>query len=174
MFRIPRPALLFPVAALALGVTDVSAGESDAARRCAAIAGNAERLACYDAVFGPPAAERPDATVQATSQVAEAAEPDGAALRDFGLSEADKRRESAKREGTGQPESITATVQSIGRRPTGEQVVTTTDGQVWVEVEAYSRARPQPGETVVIRKAALGSFTLVTSKGIGTKVRRVK
>jgi hypothetical protein len=71
-------------------------------------------------------------------------------------------------------DSIIVTIKSIGRRATGEQVFQTADDQTWVEVEPTSRVRVEPGETVTIRKAALGSYLLVTSGRVGTKVRRVK
>ncbi len=147
------------------------AADTESAPRCAEIETDTQRLACYDQLFGAPAR-----TKQAESAVTAPATASALAAlgendrRDFGLSEADKRRNVNLPTA---PDSISVTIQSVSRRPTGEQIFKTEDGQVWVEVEPSSQLRVQPGETVTIRKAALGSYVLVTSKRAGAKVRRL-
>jgi hypothetical protein len=156
------------VASIALPSPGARAADTESARRCAEIENDVDRLACYDRLFVPPGS----ATYAQSSSTAPAT--DGArspvgddAHREFGLSEAQKPAKSTA------ADSITVTIQSIDRRPTGEQVFRTTEGQVWVELEPSSRVRVEPGATVTIRKAALGSYTLVTSTKVGAKVRRV-
>jgi Protein of unknown function (DUF3121). len=151
------------------------AADLQPAQQCADIAVDIDRLACYDRRFPPSARSSPAPATTSPSRAADPATHEAAAAvgadarRDFGLSEADKRRHQ------GLPtdaDSISVTIQSISRRLTGEQVFETTEGQVWVEIEATSHVRLKPGETVTIRRAALGSYVLVTSKRAGTKVRR--
>ena len=72
------------------------------------------------------------------------------------------------------PESITGTVAAVGRRPAGELTVTLENGQVWTQVMVDQRARVAVGDTVTIKKAALGSHLLVTQGRYATRVRRVK
>ncbi len=72
------------------------------------------------------------------------------------------------------PESITGTVAAVGRRPDGELSVTLENGQVWTQVTVDQRARVTAGDTVTIKKAALGSHLLVTQGRYATRVRRVK
>jgi hypothetical protein len=166
MFRTVGIFLL--VASITLSGPGARAADIESARRCAEIQNDADRLACYDRIFvlrGPATHAESSATVQATGRASSTVGDD--AHRDFGLSEAQKPSTSIA------ADSITVTIQSVGRRPTGEQVFKTTDGQVWVQLEPSSRVRVEPGETVTIRKAALGSYTLVTSTKVGAKVRRV-
>jgi len=93
---------------------------------------------------------------------------------DFGLTDAAKRARDPEYAKAQMPESITEKVASVGHRPTGELVVTLANGQVWVQIESGSRAQVGAGQTVTIKKASLGSYLLVTPKGIATRVRRIK
>jgi hypothetical protein len=147
------------------------AQDAQPAQRCAEIESDARRLACYDGIFGPPArtapAELPSTLPLTDSASTGLVERD---FRDFGLSEADKRRNTNL---PAAPDSISLTIESVGRWPTGEQIFRTREGQVWVEAEPYSRVRVGPGDPVTIRKGAIGSYVLVTSSRAGTKVRRL-
>jgi len=148
---------------------------------CTGIANDAERLACYDQAFGRgvPAssagAGAPAATADAATAGAVAAvDPAEKARREFGLSEEGKRALDENKSGPVEPESLTAKVKGVSRRPTGEQVFVLENGQVWVETSTYTAARAQPGDEVTVRKGALGSYLLVTPKRVATHVRRVK
>jgi hypothetical protein len=142
--------------------------DTDPARGCAEIANDTHRLACYDRLFVPTTSSEPaKSSSTAPAAATESTVVGSDALRDFGLSEAQRPAKTTA------ADSITVTIQSIDRRPTGEQVFKTTEGQVWVELEPSSRVRVQPGQTVTIRKAALGSYMLVTPTKVGAKVRRV-
>ncbi len=147
------------------------------------------RLACYDSIFGRPAAAAPlgapSAAAPATGAVAGtvaaapvAATPAAAAAAnpetDFGLTEAAKRAREPEESGERLPESISGTVARVARQPAGELVVTLENGQVWTQLQVDPRARVAVGDTVVIKKAALGSHLLVTASRYATRVRRVK
>jgi hypothetical protein len=153
-----------------------AAAADDVSHACASIADDAARLACYDRAFGRPAGKSPQtegtaAPALATAAAAPSPEKD---RREFGLSKADTHTLEAKAAAAREPESIAATVASVRRRGTGEQVFVLDDGQVWMEVEAYATTRVRAGDAVTIRKAALGSYMLVTPKKVATHVRRLK
>lgn len=172
--------------AIAAGVPAASA----ATHPCAAVADDAQRLACYDAAFERPSppvavtaskAESPSPARAATP--AQAALPTQAALPaqaaptatadDFGLTEHAKRSldpDPEKRK----PASLTAGVTAVTRGRDTRFVLTLDNGQVWRQIETLSQARVSVGDTVTIREASLGSFLLVTSNRIATRVRRVR
>jgi hypothetical protein len=117
---------------------------------CSAIASDPERLACYDRAFGK--SPQP---------------PDGAAsARDFGASDPDSAAKKVN--------SITAIITKVERRRDGLFVVTLDNGQVWSQAELDSRAEVRAGDSVSVRRGALGSYLLSTSAGIGTRVKRLR
>ncbi len=137
--------------------------QSEPAHPCAVVASARDRLACYDAAF-PPRAES-----------AQIAAPDAAPAATFGFTDAQTRERVEKQsDAASQPDSISMAVREVRRRSTGEFIATLENAQVWVQTETNSRARVEPGDTVTIRKAALGSYLLVTEGGIGTRVRRAQ
>ena len=93
---------------------------------------------------------------------------------EFGLSEAAKRARDPEKAKEIMPEQISAKVTKVGNRPTGELVVTLESGQVWVQIETVSKAMVKAGDTVTIKKAALGSYMLVAPNRVATRVRRVR
>ena len=165
------PWVLLP---LAFAVFAAQAAGGDAPQRCAGIGDDRSRLACYDAIFRKPAA------AATSTAVAEAAAPSAASSTaaspetDFGLTEAAKQARDPEKAKNEMPESITGTVAAVGRRPDGELTVTLENGQVWTQVTVDQRARVAAGDTVTIKKAALGSHLLVTQGRYATRVRRVK
>jgi hypothetical protein len=176
---------------------------ADAAPPCAAIPNDGERLSCYDTAFGrpagpgvPPAPETapvsaaPTATTVAAgsatsvaaagSQVTPAvsagtsvapAEPE----RDFGLTEAQKQQRAAEKAPLPPREaaSIESSVTMVSNRRTGEFVYTLANGQVWVQSEANQNGYLRDGAGVTIKRAALGSYKLVSGP-VSTRVRRVQ
>lgn len=169
------------------------ASEVAATPACASIDDDTGRLACYDSIYprvGSPAQRTVAATAGAPAASAPAASGVGVGgavssgggkisspadpADEFGLSPAAiiARKDPAT---TPPPvTSITGSIAKVSNRPTGEWVVTLDDGQVWAQIDASSRARLVVGESVTIRKASLGSYLLVTSGGIATRVRRVR
>lgn len=157
---------------------------ADEPQRCATMADDRARLACYDSIFGKPAASTPVATPSAAAPQAgavagaAAAAPAAAAAvdpeADFGLTEAAKKARMPEETREQIPESISGKVTEVARQPAGELVVTLDNGQVWTQVQIDARARVAVGDTVTIKKAALGSHMLVTASRYATRVRRVK
>jgi hypothetical protein len=178
-------------------VTGVAAAAGDP-KSCASINDDAARLACYDAAVGrsprpstaapaaapaavakpvqrPATATAPVAPAPAQAPAAAAAESAKDPVAEFGLSDTAKAaRDPAKAaEAAAAPQSVTAKVISVRWRKYGEFVVTLDNGQVWEQTEPMPSAIVKVGDTVTIKKALFGSFTLVTAGRIGTKVRRL-
>jgi hypothetical protein len=159
---------------LAFAVLAAQAADGDAPQRCAGIGDDRSRLACYDAIFRKPAASAASMTAPAAAAGTVATSAAASPETDFGLTEAAKRALDPQKAQQEILESITGTVASVGRRPTGELIVTLENGQVWTQVTVDQRARVAAGDTVTIKKAALGSHLLETQGRYATRVRRVR
>jgi hypothetical protein len=156
------PPLLVPVLTLFAAASGALA--ADPARHpCANEADPATRLACYDRAFGAPA-EVPAAKPAAP---APAAKPE-----DFGYT--DKQRARNASGDSAATTSITAVATKIEKLRNGYLAVHLDNGQVWTQTELKSNALIAVGDSISIRRAALGSYLLTTKAGIGTKVRRVR
>ncbi len=115
---------------------------------CATIEDDFTRLACFDRAF-PRAADATEA---------------------FGLS-ASQRAQST---GEVAPARIAARVQSVTRTRVGQMVVTLDNGQIWQQGNGEPDVRLDVGDTVTIKKAALGSYILSTPAGRSFRVRRLE
>jgi hypothetical protein len=155
---------------LAAGSFAANAGSDEAARQCTGVSDDRARLACYDGIFSKPATAGRDSPPAVPAPAAAASSPQD----DFGLSDTAKRARDPEKAKELMPQSIAEKVASVGRRPTGELVVTLDNGQVWAQIEPNTMARLSAGDTVTIRKAALGSYLLVTPNKLAVRVRRVK
>jgi hypothetical protein len=124
---------------------------------CASVRDDTERLTCYDRAFGKP--------VEPVAAVPKA---------QFGFTEREVARNTGQSAGSATPSSVTATITSLDRRRDGKFVVTLDNTQVWSQSEFNSQADVDIGDTITVRRGALGSYLLVTKAGIGTRVRRVK
>jgi len=159
---------------------------------CVAVSDDAARLACYDRAYGRKAASKATATAApaasataapaaATAAAATAAHATPAAatpkdpVAEFGLTEAAKQaKDPAKAaEAAKAPTSVTAKVISLRFKKYGEFVVTLDNAQVWEQNEPMPSAIVRVGDTVTVKKAVLGSYTLVTAGRVATKVHRV-
>jgi len=182
--RASRMALGFLLAAALLGGASPAVLAAGDPRSCVTIADDAARLACYDRAMGHTAAPKPApvtpvAPAAAAAATSAAAAPAAPVKKDpvgeFGLSEEAKQaKDPAKAaEAAAAPDSITGRVMSVRWRKYGEFVVTLDNAQVWAQIEPMPSAVVRVGDTVTIKKALFGSYTLVTAGRIGTKVRRI-
>jgi FtsP/CotA-like multicopper oxidase with cupredoxin domain len=182
-------------ACLVAGVCALSARASSGSdgASCVAVSDDAARLACYDRAYGRNAASKSAAAAGAAaagtaaapkspavaSPTAVHAAPAAATPKDpvteFGLTEAAKQaKDPAKAaEAAKAPTSMTAKVISLRFKKYGEFVVTLDNGQVWEQNEPMPSAIVRVGDTVTVKKAVLGSYTLVTAARVATKVHRV-
>jgi hypothetical protein len=95
-------------------------------------------------------------------------------IADFGLTQTAKRERDPERWARETPQSIAGTVVGVRRNAEDRLVVTLDNDQVWVQSETKSNIILRPGDSVTIRRAAMGSFMLVTSNKLATRVRRVR
>ena len=140
--------------------------------RCRAITEDAARLQCFDAASAAlaQAAERRELVVVSREQVRESRR------RLFGLAlprlpifgGGDDARED--------PEEITqleGTVANASQDGYGHWAVRLQDHSLWVQVDDNVLAlRPRPGQPVLIRRAALGSYVMRVNGQPGIRVRR--
>jgi hypothetical protein len=143
----------------------VSGAESGAipTHACVRLQDRNERLDCYDAVFGRPAAEaspRPEPALAANADA------------NFGLTQ---QQIDSKASGGASAKSdrVTSEVVALKRDRDGRFTVTLQNGQVWDQIEIQSIAKLATGDLVTIRRASMGSFLLVTPNGVATRVKRI-
>ena len=181
--NVHRTVVTLSFALLAQTATVAGAAES---HPCSRVQEDAARLACYDHAFGvggaaTPTTAAPSGAPAATTAVPATVGTSTVAAVDselkkreaFGLSEAARAARTPDK--VDAPlDRIEGKVASLGRRATGELLVTLEDGQVWTQIESDSKATFRVGDTVTIRKASLGSYLMVSSTRVATRVRRVK
>jgi hypothetical protein len=145
---------------------------------CIGISSSADRLACYDKLAGRvsapkaapvAAAPAPAAPAPAASFAAAPAPAAAPTAEDFGLSKVQKAASSSS-----PPEikSVTAKVAGFGHSPNRRTQVTLDNGQVW-EYQDDPDSLLSIGDSVVIKRAALGSFILLTPTKHSHRVSRI-
>jgi hypothetical protein len=153
----------------------------DTAQRCTRITDSLERLVCYDKAMAPvatPAAPArsaaPAPAVAPTAAASPPAAPVAAAMPELGqeqLKQSGGKTEDAK------PTSLDAKVSSLDSLPWNMVRVTLENGQVWQQQESSVRFTVKVGDTVRIKKGALGSYRMArVSNGTSgwVQVRRVE
>ena len=158
---------------LAIGL--IASMDAAAAADCARIERDQDRLACYDAVFRP-APTRTSAAAMAAPAVAAAPKPAAAASipaaanpeREFGLTA--EQRDSRNRTSPTEVEGIESRIVAVQEQARDRYLFKLENGQTWAQVEPTSRQRFYAGDTITIRKAAMGSF-LATGPQSGEKLR---
>lgn len=120
---------------------------------CRAIADDGERLACYDAQVAALQTAQQDESIL----VVDREEVRQAERTLFGIRIPDIRLFGGGEEnGVDQIEATITAVGGGGRRPWSFRL---DDGSLWVQIDSEILSRdPRPGQPIVIRRAALGSF----------------
>lgn len=142
---------------------DTLLADSGTTHRCASINEDSERLACYDREFGR--GTRPANTDQKT--------PGMSPVEEFGLNPAQVAQQLNQKLPT-PVERIRSKVTEVDIRPSGEMILTLTNGQVWVQLERGTGVRIKSGDEIAIQRAAFGSYLLVTADRKSTRVRRAR
>jgi hypothetical protein len=138
-----------------LGVSGRLAAEEVVSHRCATVIEPSARLTCYDTQY-PPSIQ-----VQAAAANRQ--------INEFGWN---GQREPIVAEAG--PASLKVKVTSLVYRPDGTRTVELDSDQQWLITEATSRGHLVEGDQVILRKAALGSYMLVTPAGVTLRARRIR
>ncbi len=144
-------------------------GVADAVLRCRTIAGDAERLKCFDAAAGAlngAIAARQVVVVDRAKVEAERRARFGERRRVAELptlQDADGNR----------LDTLTGTLAQAARTGDGNWSFTLADGSRWLQTDGQAFAvAPRAGEAVVVKRAALGSYKLTVGRQPGVRVRR--
>lgn len=163
-------ALCAPVAALA----QQPQARPEALKRltaCRSVAGESERLACYDReVAAVDAAEaRKDLVVVDREQLKKTRRTlFGLSLPNLSVFGDD----SPDQEGVSRIESR---IKSLSQTPDGKWVFVLEDGAQWLQSDSRNLSMdPRVGQPIVIRKAAIGSYLANVNKQIAIRVRRAR
>ena len=174
------PSVAWCVVAAALISAAANADLREALDACQAIAADAERLACYDAVVAPGHAQAAPDSAPAPAPVAHrpAQRNDGAASRRadadaaFG---AEALPAGQERPGAPRTERLAATITRVQALPRGNFRLTLGNGQVWQELRSERGTRYAVGDEVEIRRGMFGAYILSSAAMAGrAKVRRVR
>jgi hypothetical protein len=133
--------------------------------RCAAIAAADARLVCYDALAGRPSTADGASAAGATPPTAAAGANDP---HSFGLSQIPVP------EAPQAPAAIHAHVAEVIDTGVARASVVLDNGQAWTFTEPADDAGLRPGDAVTVKRAALGSFMLVTPSKHGYHVHRTR
>lgn len=121
-----------------------------------------QRLACYDQV-----------AQELLKPAAEPAAPKALPGEEFGMN-----RAVAQRSGTATkkavPEAISAVVNEVKKRSNGTLVLVLANGQTWYQRTRDRGLRVKPGDTVTIKRGALGGYRLTARGNKAFKVTRLK
>lgn len=167
-----RPTLLAIAVALAAQSAAAQADSEPnvikALKACAAIKADGERLACYDkAAQSVTKAQETGEVIIIDKQSARAARRQAFGLDLPTLSILDRGADKAE------TETLQATVKAARADAQGGLVVTLEDGAVWRQIDDRTLGKqPKPGETVEIRKAAMGSYLMKIGSQPAIRVRR--
>lgn len=146
---------------------------------CADIADPAARLACFDQNVG---------SLKTAESQGQFAAVDAAGVRQiereaFGFSLPSLPRLTlpsfARSENGGDPApaqttEVTMTITRLGRSE-GRPAFVMSNGQTWAQIDGESNRLARPGETVTVRRAALGSYLMKVERGgAALRVRRVE
>jgi hypothetical protein len=146
--------------------------------RCAVIPAADSRLACYDALAHRPADKAPSAApatapapaARAAATPAQAPVSAAAAIaadpKNFGLTPAQQHLTDLG------PKSIAAHISVVSSDQFGHTLVVLDSGETWTVMD--NDGRLSSGDEVTIKRAALGSFLMITPSNHSYRVRRTK
>jgi len=162
-----RKQLLVPGVVAALIIPLVHAAEPP---HCNELFDDAQRLGCYDAVFGKPAivgakANAPAAPV-APAVAAAAATATAAAI-------APQAAPQAAPKPAAKPEAFKSAITAVSTSADGRFIATLDNGQRWLQLEKDSRAEVKVGDTVTVKPTMFGGTALVTRTDYTVRVKRL-
>lgn len=162
--------LLLPPAAVQAQPSDAAVARFNA---CAAIREDAERLRCFDTVTRAVRAEAQAAPRSTTpSRPAQTAQTRARSEREnFGLN---ATRQRQRRGEAPQIKNLTAKVAATREFGAGYWMILLDDGAIWEVTELRSMFEPpRRGDTIRIRRGAIGGYLLYVGRQASINARRV-
>lgn len=175
--RVLYVSVLFALALSGAAFAQTSAAQTPEALtnvyQCAGIENNEARLACYDNAVGRlRTAETEGRIVAVDRQQVETLQRESFGFRLPTLASmlpGFRDDEDADEEFT----ELQMQVTRIAQRAYGRSAFIMANGQIWVQTESQSARNVRVGDTVTIRRAAMGSFMLSPARsGAALRVRR--
>ena len=173
---IPTPAVRRYAALAAVGGTFVSAVLGPCAyaddvftetvKSCAALRRDSERLACYDTRVAPLT------TAPATATPPPAPSPEEMFGMDASIAAPAPQPQEAPAQGADLT-SISGRIVGLGARARGEPVIELDNGQAWQQIDG-GELLLHVGDSVIISRAAMGSFRITTAAKRTARVKRIK
>ena len=139
---------------------------------CAEISEDAARLACYDDAAGRVRRAQTEGSLVAVDR----AQVQEMQRESFGFSLPSIANLLPQRADgqSDEPESVELQVTEVIAHGNGNHTFVMADGQRWTQVEGQRATNVRAGDTIRIRRAAMGSFLLQPSRGgAAHRVRRV-
>lgn len=138
---------------------------------CASITDGTQRLACYDAAVGHlQQAESQGRVVTVDSDQVATLERESFGFSLPSIGALLRRNPTA----TPQVDRVEMQVERIVSHLDGTHSFVMTNGQVWTQIEPASANNVEPGDSIAIRRATLGSFMLSPESGRAHRVRRTE
>jgi hypothetical protein len=136
---------------------------------CRSIADPMQRLACFDKTVGTLAAAETSGDVVVINR----AKVEEVKRQAFGLPNLDALKAFELHSKAKPLEKISFVIASVRQNANGRWIVTSPDGQVWVQIDSADvYPEPTAGRTAVVSRASLGSFFLKVGTDSAFRVRR--
>ena len=150
--------------------------------RCNELFDDAQRLGCYDAVFGKPQsgakAVAPVAPVAAAAAPAAAVAPAAVvapvAVAATATAAAAPQPAPKPQAAVAKPEAFKSSVTALSQTADGRFVATLENGQQWLQLERDTRVEVKVGDPVTLQPMMFGSWTLATKSGYTLRVKQLK
>jgi hypothetical protein len=177
----PRASILLAGACLAIAAAPAAAQVSDEIvlnimRECARIDDPTARLACYDNTIRAAGGNPRSIPGQMPAPSGSGAVVEPRSVGGFGADDLRTRSPERFDPGRSGASEVSAQVSQVVERQPGVYLVTLANGAQWLFSESVSRSfsPPRRGDTVEIRRAALGSYLMVVGRQQGVRVSRVR
>jgi hypothetical protein len=158
-----RKQLLLPGVVAALMIPLAHAAEPP---HCNELFDDAQRLGCYDAVFGKPTIVGAKASAPA-APVAPAVAAAAATATAAAIAPQAAPKPAAK------PEAYKASVTAVSTAADGRFIATLENGQRWLQLEKDAAADVKVGDTVTVKPMMFGGTALVTRADYTIRVKRL-